>query len=76
MSGRPIWSASSIYVPVLLIAGEFDTWSYPLDREGLMRDLTNAPVKKSVLIKNATHFVLFEKPRFEFFEAIDAFLKE
>ncbi len=75
-TGRPLWSASSIYVPVLVIAGEFDTWSYPQDREGLMRDLTNAPVKKSVLIRNATHFVLFEKPRFEFFEAIDAFLKE
>jgi pimeloyl-ACP methyl ester carboxylesterase len=63
-------------VPTLVIAGEFDTWSFPADREGLMRDLTNAPAKKSVLIKNATHFVLFEKPRFEFFEAIDAFLKE
>jgi len=75
-TGRPLWNASSIYVPVLLIAGEFDTWSYPEDREGLMRDLTNAPVKRSVLIKNASHFVLFEKPRFEFFGAIDAFLKE
>lgn len=75
-TGRAFWNASSIYVPVLLIAGEFDTWSFPADREGLMRDLTNAPVKKSVLIKNATHFVLFEKPRFEFFDAIDAFLKE
>jgi pimeloyl-ACP methyl ester carboxylesterase len=75
-TGRPLWNASSIYVPVLVIAGEFDTWSFPADREGLMRDLTNAPVKKSALIKNATHFVLFEKPRFEFFETIDAFLKE
>lgn len=75
-TGRAIWNASSIYVPTLLIAGEFDTWSYPEDREGLMRDLTNAPVKKSVLIKNATHFVLFEKPRFEFFSAIEKFLKE
>jgi hypothetical protein len=33
----------------------------PEDREGLMRDLVHAPVKKSVLIPNATHFVLFEK---------------
>lgn len=74
-TGRAMWNASSIYVPTLLIAGEFDTWSYPEDREGLMRDLTNAPVKKSVLIKNATHFVLFEKPRFEFFGEIDNFLK-
>jgi pimeloyl-ACP methyl ester carboxylesterase len=75
-TGRPIWNASSIYTPVLVIAGEYDTWSYPEDREGLMRDLTNAPVKRSVLIKDATHFVLFEKRRFEFFGEIDRFLKE
>ena len=74
-TGRRVWNASSIYVPTLLIAGEFDTWSFPEDRELLMRDLTNAPVKKSVLIKNATHFVLFEKPRFEFFESILDFIK-
>lgn len=75
-TGRRIWNASSIYVPTLVIAGEYDTWSYPEDREGLMRDLTNAPVKKHVLIKDATHFVLFEKKRFEFFEAIEQFLRE
>lgn len=74
-TGRRIWNASSIYVPVLVIAGEYDTWSYPEDREGLMRDLTNAPVKKQVLIKDATHFVLFEKQRFEFFNEILSFLK-
>jgi len=75
-TGRRIWNASSIYVPVLVIAGEYDTWSYPEDREGLMRDLTNAPVKKQVLIKDATHFVLFEKQRFEFFDEIVKFLKD
>ena len=75
-TGRRIWNASSIYVPTLVIAGEFDTWSFPEDRDGLMRDLTNAPAKKHVLIKDATHFVLFEKKRFEFFEAIASFLKE
>jgi len=75
-TGRRIWNASSIYVPTLVIAGEFDTWSFPEDREGLMRDLTNAPAKKHVLIRNATHFVLFEKQRFEFFNEILKFLKE
>ena len=74
-TGRRIWNASSIYVPTLVIAGEFDTWSYAEDREGLMRDLTNAPVKKHVVIPNATHFVLFEKPRFAFFSEILNFLK-
>ena len=75
-TGRRIWNASSIYSPTLVIAGEYDTWSFPEDREGLMRDLSNAPKKKSVLIKDATHFVLFEKNRVPFFEAIEAFLKE
>jgi alpha-beta hydrolase superfamily lysophospholipase len=73
-TGRRIWNASSIYAPVLVIAGEFDTWSYPEDREGLMRDLTNAPFKKSVTIPDATHFVLFEKNREMFFKEIESFL--
>jgi len=75
-TGRPLWTASSIYVPALLIAGAFDTWSFPEDREGLMRDLVHAPVKHSVLIPHATHFVLFEKNRFQFFEEILKFLKQ
>jgi pimeloyl-ACP methyl ester carboxylesterase len=73
-TGRRIWNASSIYVPTLVIAGEFDTWSFPEDRELIMRDLTNAPFKKLVLIKNATHFVLFEKPRLQFFGEIHNFI--
>ena len=75
-TGRRIWNASSIYVPTLVIGGDFDTWSYQEDRELLMRDLTNAPVKKNVVMKNATHFVLFEKQRFDFFNEIAGFLKE
>jgi len=33
-------------------------------------------IKKSVLIPNATHFVLFEKQRSQFFEEVLRFLKE
>ncbi|GJE12082.1 alpha/beta hydrolase [Methylobacterium longum] len=74
-TGRRMWNASSIYVPTLVIAGQYDTWSYPEDREVLMRDLTNVPLKKSVMIPDATHFVLFEKNREQFFQAIEDFLK-
>jgi bacterioferritin len=56
--------------------GDFDTWSFQEDREGLMRALVYAPVKHNVLIKDATHFVLFEKHRDQFFEEILKFLKE
>lgn len=74
-TGRPLWNAANIYVPTLVIAGEDDTWSFPHDREGLMRDLINAPFKKHVTIPHATHFVLFEKQRTKFFEEIESFLK-
>ena len=46
------------------------------DREGLMRALVHAPTKRNVLIKDATHFVLFEKNRNQFFEEILKFMKE
>jgi pimeloyl-ACP methyl ester carboxylesterase len=74
--GERMWHASNIYAPTLVIAGQFDTWSFPDDRAGLMADLVHAATKKSVLIPDATHFVLFEKNRMQFFEEILKFLKE
>jgi alpha-beta hydrolase superfamily lysophospholipase len=59
-----------------VIGGDFDTWSFQEDREGLMRALVHAPAKRNVLIKDATHFVLFENKRTEFFEEILKFMKE
>src|SRR5262249_24168458 len=75
-TGRPLWHAANIYAPTLVIAGAYDTWSYPEDRAGLMRALVHAPIKRSVLIPDATHFVLFETKRQQFFEEILKFLKE
>jgi len=75
-TGRPLWHAANIYAPTLVIAGQYDTWSFPEDRSGLMRDLVHASAKKSVLIPDATHFVLFEKNRMMFFEEILQFLKQ
>jgi alpha-beta hydrolase superfamily lysophospholipase len=60
----------------LLIAGAYDTWSFAEDREGLLRDLVHAPAKRSVLIPDATHFVLFEKNRLQFFEEVLNFVKQ
>lgn len=74
-TGRPLWNASSIYVPRLIIARQYDPHSHPEDREGLMRDLTNAPAKKHVTIPDATHFVMFEKQRFELFNEVLSFLQ-
>jgi pimeloyl-ACP methyl ester carboxylesterase len=75
-TGRQLWHAANIYAPTLVVAGAYDTWSFPEDRDGLMRDLVHAPAKRSVLIPDATHFVLFEKHRMQFFDEILKFLKQ
>ena len=75
-TGRPLWNASNIYAPTLVIGGNYDTWSFQEDRAGLMRELVHTPFKHNVLIEDATHFVLFEKKRFTFFEEVLKFLKE
>jgi pimeloyl-ACP methyl ester carboxylesterase len=74
-TGRPLWNAANIYAPTLVIGGNYDTWSFIEDREGLMRALVHAPVKKMVTIKDATHFVIFEKHRMQLFEAVLDFFK-
>jgi len=75
-TGRPLWNAANIYAATLVIGGDFDTWSFQEDRAGLMRELVHAPVKHNVLIRDATHFVIFEKKRFELFDQVLKFLKE
>jgi pimeloyl-ACP methyl ester carboxylesterase len=75
-TGRPLWNAANIYVPTLVIGGDYDTWSFQEDREGLMKALAHAPSKKNVVIHDATHFVLFEKHRMEFFDEVLKFIKE
>lgn len=75
-TGRPLWNAANIYAPTLVIGGNYDTWSFQEDRAGLIRELVHAPVKRNVVIPDATHFVLFEKNRFTFFDEVLTFLKE
>ena len=49
---------------------------YPLSAATVIRCGQLVDVHKGVLIPNATHFVLFEKPRHQFFEEILGFIKE
>lgn len=74
-TGRPLWNAANIYAQAMIIAGPYDTWSFPEDRNNLMRDLVHSTGRRSVLIPDSTHFVLFERNRNLFFEEIYRFLK-
>lgn len=56
-SGRPVFDASLITSPTLIIRGDHDTFS---NDPGFMSALTNAPVKRYVQIPLATHWALYE----------------
>jgi len=74
--GRPLFSASSIYAPTLVIAGAADSIVPPEHREALMRDLVHASVKREVVIQGTTHVAQFDPRREELFRAVEAFLSE
>ncbi|MED4755666.1 alpha/beta fold hydrolase [Brevibacillus choshinensis] len=61
-SGRQLWDASLITVPIVVIQSENDFWSRVEDRERLVEHLVHAPLVKDVLIENATHYVHLDRP--------------
>lgn len=56
-SGRPVFDASLIQAPTLIIRGSHDTFS---DDPGFMTALTNTPEKRYVEIPQATHWAIYE----------------
>lgn len=76
--GRQYWNARQIMVSVLLIRSEFDFWSRPADLTAFYNDLVNAPLKKQLTIKEASHFVFLDKAgkgRDILLNAISSFIK-
>ena len=61
--GRQLWDASLITIPTLILASERDFWSRPADRELLVKHLVHSPGVKTVLLKDATHFVHLDRPQ-------------
>lgn len=56
-SGRPVFDASLIKAPTLIIRGDHDTFS---NDPGFMSSLINAPIKRYVELPQATHWALYE----------------
>jgi len=71
---RPIYEASQIKVPVLILRGDADTESLDADARGLFQKLTSAPYKRYVLIGDGTHFINAEKNRWQLFQESLLFL--
>lgn len=60
--GRQLWDASLIQARTLVIAGERDFWSQPVDRAQLAEHLTSAREVRVEVVPNATHFVHLDPP--------------
>lgn len=68
----PLFDASKIKSSTLVVRGEGDTFADP----DLINALTGAKSKKEVVIKNSTHWVLYEKHRDQLLTVTVEFLKK
>lgn len=58
--GRKYWDAKDITVPTLIIRGDKDFWSRPIDMDTFYNELVSAPNKKKVSIAGGGHFVFLD----------------
>jgi pimeloyl-ACP methyl ester carboxylesterase len=58
--GRKYWDAKDITVPTLIIRGDRDFWSRPVDADTFYAELISAPNKKKLTIAGGTHFVFLD----------------
>lgn len=75
--GKKYWDARDIRVPSLIIRGENDFWSRPLDLTAIKNDLVNSPNAQFLVIPEATHYVFLdrnERGRKTLLDAIDQFI--
>ncbi|MFD0793279.1 alpha/beta hydrolase [Mucilaginibacter litoreus] len=59
-NGKKYWDAKDIAVPTLLIRGENDFWSRPIDLETYFNELPAGIVKKKITMPNAGHFLFLD----------------
>lgn len=76
--GRQLWDASLISSPTLILRSERDFWSRPEDLDLLREHLVHAPLVRTEVIPDATHYVHLDRAeagRARFLEHVLAFLR-
>ncbi len=74
--GKPLWVPSRVSVPTLVVQGEWDAEVSPAMAQAMFGQLTGAPVRRYVMIGEATHAALIEKNRLQLFKVVQTFLEE
>jgi|AGTN01.1.fsa_nt_gi Lysophospholipase len=75
-AGKPYWHPGRISVPTLVIQGEWDAETPPDMGLSVFAHLGSAPVRRYVLVGEATHALLLEKNRHQLYRAVQGFLEE
>ena len=78
-TGRQLYDASLIECPTLVIAGERDFWSQPVDRDEFSRHFRRESDLRVHVVENGTHFMHLDRPeagRAEFLREVLDFLGE
>ena len=73
-TGHPVFAASRIRVPVMIVRGEGDSTSTDADARSLLRDLGSRH-RRCQAIAGGSHFALLERAAPRLFEACEAFLE-
>jgi pimeloyl-ACP methyl ester carboxylesterase len=75
-AGKPYWDPSRVTAPTLVVRGEWDGVSTISEALGLFNVLSNARLKRMVLIGAGSHMMLIEKNREQLFREVQLFLDE
>lgn len=75
-NGSCILNPTNITVSTLVIRGEWDTTFSSTDAEILFQQLTNAPLKRYVVLEKSTHVAHLEKRRDQLYREVNLFLCE
>jgi len=75
LHGKPYYKAQDIKAPSLIIRGEWDSYPNNADCKKMLKDLTNSPNKKYVVIENGTHVLHLEKQRDMLYAEVYKFLQ-
>jgi pimeloyl-ACP methyl ester carboxylesterase len=75
-NGKPQYDPENIRVPTLIIHGEWDAELPTYQAQAYFAKLTNAPYKRFVEIGEATHQMMMERTRMQFFREVMGFLSE
>jgi pimeloyl-ACP methyl ester carboxylesterase len=75
-AGKPYWNPTQVTAPTLVVRGEWDEVLTLADALGVFNALSNAPLKRMVVVGAGSHMMLIEKNREQLFREVQLFLDE